>query len=369
MKRFLAVLILVLLIPFCACAGEYEEYVSQYDLSSFEQALDKDTYKALEDLGLLDFDYSSLTDLSLEKIIKLISTFTLSKLKAPLKTCSVVLAFVILSSFFESFKLSNDDDLNDVFSTTTSLIISVYIMSKITNTLSLCVSSINICADFIYAFIPAFCVIVFASGGITASVTNNTLLLLLAQALSFVSSSIITPVINCFLALGICSSLRYELHLERLMSTIQRIITACITFVTAGFISILSIKTAVASRADALGLRSVRFAINSVVPVIGSAISEGLLSIQSYSSLIGSTVGVVGIVAVSIIFLPSIIEVMIWRFLLSVCSVCADVFSNNSVSMVLSAFKSAMLLLNVVLILSMVTTIISIGILIAASGA
>jgi stage III sporulation protein AE len=147
---------------------------------------------------------------------------------------------------------------------------------------------------------------------------------------------------------------------------LRKIITSAISFSSATFVSILSIKTAVASKADALGLRSVRFAINSVVPVIGSAISEGLLSIQSYSSLIKSSVGVVGIIAVALVFLPSIIQVILWRFMLSICSVVSDVFGDNSVSLTLKAFKDSMLLVNVVLILSMMTTIVSIGILIAA---
>lgn len=43
-------------------------------------------------------------------------------------------------------------------------------------------------------------------------------------------------------------------------------------------------------------------------------------------------------------------------------------FSDSSVSSVLKAFTDALLIMNVILILSMVTTIISIGILIAAKG-
>ena len=43
-------------------------------------------------------------------------------------------------------------------------------------------------------------------------------------------------------------------------------------------------------------------------------------------------------------------------------------FGDKSVRLVLKAFCDAMLIMNVILILSMVTTIISIGILIAAKG-
>ena len=132
--------------------------------------------------------------------------------------------------------------------------------------------------------------------------------------------------------------------------------------------SVLSVKTAVAAKADMLGIRSIRFAVNSVVPVIGSSISEGLLSIQAYSSLIKSSVGIVGIVAVVLVFLPAIVETAVWRISLSFCSVLSDVFGDKSVSSVLNAFREALLLANVIIILSMVTTVISIGILVAAGG-
>lgn len=373
MKRFLYIFIILLLIPTTAFAeevsvDEYRSVLNNYDLSFFEETLDKDTYDSLKDLGVLDFDYSSLTSLSFEKIVKIIKDILQGRMQTPLKICTLVFAIVVLSSFFQSFKVADDEHLCEIYSTTSALVIATLVMTKMGNTLALSVSAISVSSNFIYAFIPVFFAIVFASGGITSSFANNALLLTLAQGLAFLSSNVITPLINSFLALGICSSLRYELHLEKLMVTSRKIITSCITFLTGTFISILSIKTAVASRADALGLRSVRFAINSVVPVIGSAISEGLLSIQSYSSLIGSSVGMVGIISICLVFLPAILEVLIWRFMLAVCSACAEVFGDNTVSMVLSAFKDTLLLLNVILILSMVTTIISIGILVASSG-
>ena len=67
--------------------------------------------------------------------------------------------------------------------------------------------------------------------------------------------------------------------------------------------------------------------------------------------------------------MPSIIEIVLWRIMLSLCLLISDIFGDSSVSLVLKAFKDTALLINVVLILSMVTTIISIGILIAARTA
>lgn len=370
---FLCALLLFLLIPVSSYSmdyskEEYNETLSSYDLSSFEKELDADTYKMLDELGVLDFSYESITGLSFNDIVGLLKSLFQKKAELPIKSSVTVLIFILLSAFLQSLKAESDDSVNMIYSTATALLVATVVLVKLTSTVSLASMAISVASNFVYAFIPVFCSIVVASGGITTGFSTNTTLLILAQGLSFISSNVFMPIVNCYLALGVTSSLRYELNLDKLLSSIKKIITTCISFVSGVFVSVLSVKTAVAGRADMLGLRSIRFAINSVVPVIGSSISEGLLSIQAYSSLIKSSVGIVGVVAVVLVFLPSIIEVVLWRISLTLCVIVSDIFGDKSVSAVLNAFLNTLLLINVILILSMVTTVISFGILIAAGG-
>lgn len=374
MKRFLygfIVLILLLSVPLTAFSVDdegYEEYLENYDFSFLED-LGSDTYDLLDELGLTTFDYNTLVNFSISDFTNSVKDILKGAAQTPLEACIVILVFIIISSFFQNLKSTMiDSEMSTLFSTVSALIIAVVLAIKMKTTISLACSSIAICADFIYAFIPVFCVIVATSGNTVAAFSTNTLLLSLAQTLNYISKNIFVPLTNCFLSIGICAGLRSELNLKSLLAFMKKYITTGISVCAAAFVSVLSIKTAVAARADAIGLRSIRFAINSVVPVIGSAISEGLLSIQSHSSLIRSSVGVVGIIAVVLVFLPAIIEVVFWRFFLSLSSIISDVFGDKSVTLVLKAFCDAMLIMNVILILSMVTTIISIGILIAARG-
>ena len=370
MKRFLIALLIFLLIPICAFAqqDEYNELLSSYDLSFFEEQLDDDTYELLKELNLENFDFENIYSISFDSVLNIIKKTAMGKIDAPLKSMLEIISFVLLSALFQSLK-TGESDLNSVYSTSSALIISVILVVKISSAITIATLSIKLAGNFIFAFIPVFCAIVAAGGGITTSFSTNSTLLILSQGLSFISSNVFMPIINCFLAIGICSGLRVELNLERLINTLKRGITALISVSCAIFVSILSIKTTVSARADILGIRSLRFVINSVVPVIGGSISEGLLSIQSYSSLIKSSVGIVGIIAVALVFMPSIIEIVLWRIMLSLCLLISDIFGDSSVSLVLKAFKDTALLINVVLILSMVTTIISIGILIAARTA
>lgn len=370
---FFCALIIFLLVPVSSYSMDYsdDEYaktLSSFDLSSFEKELDGDTYDMLDELGLLDFSYQSITALSFNDIVDLLKSLFAQKAELPVKSGVTILVFILLSALLQSFKSEADASVNSIYSTATSILIATVILVKLTSTVSLAAMAISVASNFVYAFIPVFCSIVVASGGITTGFSTNTTLLLLAQGLSFLSSNVFVPIVNCYLALGVTSSLRYELNLDKLLSSLKKIITTCISFICGVFISVLSVKTAVAGRADMLGLRSIRFAINSVVPVIGSSISEGLLSIQAYSSLIKSSVGVVGISAVALVFLPSVIEVVLWRITLTICVIVSDVFGDKSVSAVINTFLNTLLLINVILVLSMVTTVISFGILIAAGG-
>lgn len=377
MKKFLIIIILFVLIlfsPFQAFGveeidkKEYDSTLSSYDLYAFEE-LDDDTYNFLQSSGFLDFDYENLVNLSFDDLKNEIASVLKGAVETPFKAMLSLLVFIILSSFFKSMKSNvRDDEMSSMYSTVSALVISVILLMKLKTTIALACSTISVCSDFMYAFVPAFCAIVAASGSAVSAFSTNTLLLTLSQILNYISKNIFIPLSNAFLAIGICSGIRSELNLNGITAFLKKNITTAISVCAAGFVSILSIKTAVASRADAIGLRSIRFAINSVVPVIGSAISEGLLSIQSYSSLIRSSVGIVGIIAVAVVFLPAILEVAAWRLFLNLSVLVSETFCDSSVSSVIKAFCDALLIMNVILILSMVTTVISIGILIAARG-
>lgn len=380
MKKFLKYLSLFLCLCFFAFSpftafgeeitneNEYDSFLSNYDLSSFEY-LDEETYDFLNEAGFLDFNYEKLINISFSDFKTILTDSVKKSVKTPFQSTLVILVFIILSALFNNLKSTvNDNESSSLYSTVSALVISIILCSELKNTVAVACTSISVCSDFMYAFAPAFCVIAACSGNAVSSLSTNAMLLFLAQVLNYISANIFIPLSNAFLALGICSGIRSELNLSGIITMLKKYITTAISVCSAAFVSVLSIKTAVASRADALGLRSVRFAINSVVPVIGSAISEGLLSIQSYSSLIKSGVGIVGIIAVGLVFLPSIIQVAFWRFFLNFSSVIAETFCDKSVSSVIKAFCDALLIMNVILILSMVTTIISLGILVATKG-
>ncbi len=376
MKRcWLLLTVLLLIIPFPAFAEEteafdettYQQLLEEYDLSVFEETLDDSVQELLASLGIERFSYQALTAVQPEDVLRIVKGILTEKIHAPLSSLAAMILFIVLSSLLRSFG-EDSTSFNTIFSTVSALLIAAVLVVSISPTVSLAATAVGMTADFIYAFLPVFITIVMASGGITTAFATNSMLLMLSQGLSALSSHFFMPLINCFLAIGICASLKSDLKLGGVVTTLKRLITGILSGVAGVFVTVLSLKTAVASRADVLGIRSLRLVINTVIPVVGNAISEGLLSIESYSSLIKSSVGIVGITAVILVFLPSVLEVLAWRITLRIAGVLCTVFDDSSVSEVLRTFGDLMLLLNVVLVLSALTTVVSLGILIAAGG-
>ena len=77
MKRFLIALLILLVIPAVSSAAEYNtddynEYLNQFDTSSFTDVLDKDTRTVLKELGIDDFNYESIGNLSFEDFFNIV---------------------------------------------------------------------------------------------------------------------------------------------------------------------------------------------------------------------------------------------------------------------------------------------------------
>ncbi len=367
----MTVLTLFLMLPIFTYAQvsedeQYREQLSAYDFSFFDRELDKETRRYLKELKADTFDFHSLFDMDTKQVGSLLYDMAQSRIKRPLKGAVSIIAYVVFAAMLSAVRGEHSAAMSDSFSTVSALAIAVFLTASVGSTVAMCTDALGVAGHFIYAFVPVFCSVVLASGKGTTAFAAQSMLLMLSQGVSFIASNVFMPVVNCLLALGICSGMREELKLEKLVTSIKNGLIWCISFVSGAFVCVLSLKTAVAGRADILGIRSARFVINSVVPVIGSSVSEGLLTIQTYSSLIKTSVGVVGILAIILLFLPPILEVALWRGVLSLCSTVSDIFDCRSVSQILSAYRYALLVANVLLILSALTTVVSVGLVIAA---
>lgn len=378
MKRTILFLLVFLAALFSSCTAVYAEeqetqldqIYSDFNVEEIRESVPDDTKKLLKELGLDSIDYTKIINITPKQIFNVIEDILLGCYASPLKCAAGIIGIILLSSVLKALQTTVESGgISSVFSFVCSAFVATIVVVNVSGCISNACSVIKLSSSFSMVFIPVFTLLVAMGGNPLAAVSFNTVLLGLAQVMNTLASTFLVPVANVLFGIGIVSGIKPELHFSSIVGFLKKNILLILSFASSAYMSLLTIKSSITSAADVVGEKSIRFAISTFVPVIGSAISEGLSSIKGYVSLAKSAVGIFGIIAIILIFLPSLVEILVWYFSMSFCSLCSEMFEEKSVYLVVKAIQDTLLILMIVLIFSMVLSLLSVGLMISVRGA
>lgn len=109
-------------------------------------------------------------------------------------------------------------------------------------------------------------------------------------------------------------------------------------------------------------MRTAKFIIGSSVPVAGGVLSEALGTLTASMSLLKSTVGIYGVVICCLIFLPIIIELVLWRITLWIADFVSLQFSLTKISGLLQSLDTVLSVLIGIILLTAAMFIISLSV-------
>ena len=93
-----------------------------------------------------------------------------------------------------------------------------------------------------------------------------------------------------------------------------------ISFITTLLITVLSFQNILSSRADSVGIRTVKFASSSFIPIIGAAVVEAIKTLSANIGYLKGTLGLSVILSFIVIYAPTLVHVLIVKLFLSICS-------------------------------------------------
>ncbi len=224
---------------------------------------------------------------------------------------------------------------------------------------SQCASALLVTRDFMLTLIPIFTGIVAVTGNPALAVSFNSVVFAFGEGVALLFENAV-PTLSAVLT-AVCSAgaINPYMKLQGIGRTLSKAITLVMAFVAGIFVAVLSVRGVIAGAADSVTIRGLRFLIGNTVPVVGSAIGEALNSLVAGIGLIKSTVGMLGIVGITVINLPVLINIILWKGALYVTGVAADitgcteikVFSEN-LSSVISLITGALCFVSFVFIIS-----------------
>lgn len=363
MKKLLLFLILIFLLATPVSADN--TYNSTYDSiggEKLKQSLDANIQDFFDESGIDPADYNWVNNLTQQNVLSHIFEFVTGGIKKPLLTGVTIIGVILATAALTSF-----DDMSRFYTAVyaSALCVCAVIAGDVWQCVSAAVNAIKGCSTFMLSFVPVFAATTALSGKTVTAGAMSALLLAASEAVSFVSSFTILPLMGGYLALSISTGVSPLLNSSGIVESVKKISMWILSLISTLFVGVLGIQTAVNSAADSVSLRAAKFILGTSVPVAGGVLSEAVSTISASVGLLRSSIGIYGVVAIVAILLPIVVELLIWRTVLLATSSLSTLFSLPKITGILKAVDGVLAVLLGIMLLVGGLFIISLGVVVA----
>lgn len=348
MKKIIFIIIFILLFPLSASAEETQE-------KSLEQKFLDNTGSYLDDSVTDEAkDYFEENDISLEKsssftkmsisdVFKYILNNIKSSVSKPMRLLGITISITILIAILESLNLENSSStISKVFDIIGVLLCITLMYGYISESIQITAKTLQDGSNFMICYVPIFASVVAATGNITSAGVYNSLIMIVAQYMVRIASTVLLPMMGIYMAMSIVEAINPGLALSGLSNGIKKAITWILVFIMTLFVGMISVQSIVGTSADTVAIRTGKFVVSSFIPVIGSAISDAYTTVRASLGLLRSGIGTFGIIILLLTLLPSIISVGVTKIAVVFSCFISEVLGVKRVNILLKNFSSVL---------------------------
>lgn len=335
---FLTLLILLISVLTITTSAEENSdkalYQRQYEQSGAEKikdSLPKDTLEILEDLELCPKNPEGIFSPDGKNFFSLLYEFTTKGISAPLKTTLSIIGILLIFASFEGL-LDLDQNNMTIFICFIASIIATEPVYSVMDSVKTAIQGIS---TFMLGLVPVYTALMLSLGKTLASSGFSTLLLGASEVISYLVSYLFLPISGAVMCLAVCGSISPIPLFFRLSEWIKKCSTWAMGIATTLFLGILSLQNTFAVASDGLGIRASKAMLSTTIPIMGPAIAETINTARGCLNLLRSGIGIYAVIAIGIMALPVIIQLVLWRFSMWICSAVAETFGLKQIELIL----------------------------------
>lgn len=341
MKKILFLLILIFFIPKNICKSiEYSPGIKKEISEQFEESGAKNLNKNLPDYSLefLNqaniYDIFSVKNLSFDSIINIILNLIKNKIFAPIKFIIPIIFIIIIYSFFGCFCEFEQEIIKFIITCFVCILTSFNLIKNIQN-IVLC---LNIASKFVLCFIPVFGAFAISLGFPISGAAFNSSILFFNQIIMSMAKDMIIPVCSAMSSFCVISSLSTKIKLNKIFDIFYSAIKWLLIFFGALISFVFSVQKIIGSSIESLAGKELKF-MSSLIPIVGSALSDATSIVRSSARIVWVNIGSFGIIAIILIFLPTIIDCLVWNISFQICEFLSQIFDFKNLENLFSSFR------------------------------
>lgn len=234
-----------------------------------------------------------------------------------LKTLARLCALLLICAVAHSFSFSFDGGLVDHIGV---LCLSGYtfgIVKSLTNALSDYVERLRAITSLL---LPTL-LTVSAADGVMSAKTTYTSMAGAMLVIELLTEKLILPLVTVLVVLSLCGVMTDQaLNLRGISSSLRTLAVFSVTLAMTAVVTALHYQHVIARAADSVGLRAVRFASASLIPLVGGLVGESVKTVSEALRSVRGITGAAGAAAVLSAFLPPLCAVLIYKAEILLCT-------------------------------------------------
>lgn len=193
---------------------------------------------------------------------------------------------------------------------------------------------------FMGAYLPILCAMSAMGGGIASALCANYGISAFLGLSEIALAQTITPIVGTCVGLASAGGVGEAGAGSSLLKVLKNSYVFLIGMLMTVMLFVFSARGIMANGADSLGGRAIKFAAGNFIPIVGANIGEILKGVGSGIAYLKNTSGVVAVVILFLMLLPTFISVLVRRAVLSVSAAFADLLGAPEQSRLIREFSS-----------------------------
>ena len=372
-KALAAILGLLVLMTVVASAEDVTEetIIKEFSISGAEQVL--------EELILPDYAAGMLADFAPEnmaktllggeapdakKVLPQIFRFFVSELFSGKEKFFLILLTAFLSGMIGALSKGFGEGISEVAFLPCYLLTASFSLSLFLGVAEFVKEGLDFAVSFLNASLPVFTTLLMASGNTAAEGLLRPGITMGVFALANLIRSVVFPGIFISAILGIVTHLSKTVSLQRMNQLLKKAIRLLLCLTATVFVSYLSISQVATRALNGVGVRTGKFVIGNLVPVVGGFLAETLDTLFTCAGIVRGVFGVIGVAVLGVCFVSLLIRVLVRIWLLQLASAFSEPLGDTRISAMLSDVSDALSLLLGALSCAMVSFVIYLAMLI-----
>lgn len=354
-KKILFLLTMLLLLPVLAIPGNNTVYAEESSVSSSALAeesgseqvvdsLDWDIQSMLEELGLSVSDPTQVQEkFTFSTMWNVFSNYIGDRIERPFQMLAGLLTVIIFSALLQGLYQGNmRTGTETVFEFICTLAAVAVLSEPLCTSFSSVEQTLESGSEFMTLFVPVFAGILAAGGTVGSALCYQTGVIALADGVIQLICHVLLPLCTMVFALAIVDAVSPSVSVGGLLHMTKRTTTWVLGLIMTIFLGVLSMQSWVNGSVDTAAAKTTKYVISNFVPVVGSAVSDAYTTVRSSLQILRNTTGVIGMMALCILFLPPLVQLLLYRAVVGIGAALAEILGTKRLLRLLQGTQQAL---------------------------